>query len=57
MMIVKIKKDDERFNLKAGDVFDAKRTPYDSSKLFLIRRHEDDYDPECSVYKKDVEAL
>jgi len=57
-MIVRIKKDDPDFEIKAGDVFLAK--PYwldPGDKVTLIKRLSDDFDPGCNAYRSQVEVV
>lgn len=54
-MLVKLKEDDERFKLKAGDVLEVE--PYwldPSDKFMVIRRVSDGFDPMCNVYRSQV---
>ena len=57
-MLVKLKADDERFGMKAGDILEV--TPYwldPSDKLTVIRRVSDGFDPRCNVYRSQVESV
>jgi hypothetical protein len=63
-MIVEILKDDIRFNIKAGQIFEAKRYWLDpTSKVTLLRRlTKKDRKPigkcpECNQYISDVKIL
>lgn len=55
-MKVRILKDDSKFNLKAGDIFKAERF-YDPEKVVLLERESDGYDPECTIYKENIEYI
>jgi hypothetical protein len=55
-MQVRLKEDDSRFGLRAGDVLDVRPYSLDPrDKLMVIRRVSDD--PECSVYRSSVELV
>lgn len=56
-MIVRIKKDEPRFEIKAGDVFFAERYRYDPDKVTLLKRITDDYDPRCNEYVENLEFV
>lgn len=53
----RLKADDERMGLKAGDILVC--VPYwlDPAKLTVLRRESDGWDPECNVYRHQVERL
>lgn len=53
-MRVKMLKDDERFKIKKGDIFEAIRYRFDPDKYSLLRREGDDFDPECNQYKESL---
>jgi len=53
-MKVKLLDDDERFGLKKGDIFQAKKYKYDPDKMSLLERESDGFDPECNQYKEDL---
>jgi hypothetical protein len=58
MRLVKLKEDDERFGMKAGDVLEVE--PYwldPSDKLTVIRRVSDGFDPGCNVYRSQVTVV
>lgn len=56
MHVVRLKEDDPEFKLKKGDLLEVKPYPLDpSSKFTVIRRLTDNYDPECNVYRSQVE--
>jgi len=55
--IVRLKKDDRRFKLKAGDLLEVVPYSLDPGKYTVIRRLSDDYDPECNVYSYEVETV
>jgi hypothetical protein len=63
-MVVEILKDDERFKIKAGQLFEAKRYWLDpTSKVTLLRRLTKKdrkpigKDPECNQYLSNVRML
>lgn len=57
-IIVRMTEDDERFNLKKGDVLEVHTYWLDpGSKFTVVRRLSDDYDPGCNVYRSQVEVL
>ena len=56
-MIVRMKENDSRFQLKKGDVLLVQPYCLDETKLSVIKRLSDDFDPECNVYKYEVEVL
>lgn len=56
-MVVRMKEHDKRFKLKKGDVLEAHPYQYDHNKLVVVRRLSDDFDPECTVYRHQVEVL
>ena len=51
-MKVKIKEDDNQFELRKDDVYEAEM--YDDSKVSLIKRDPDGFDPQCNAYIHDV---
>ena len=53
----RLKGDDERMGLKAGDILVC--VPYwlDPEKLTVLYREGDGFDPECNVYRYQVERL
>ena len=53
-MRVMLLADDDRFKLKKGDVFDAKRYRYDPDKISLLNRVCDGFDPGCNQYKESL---
>lgn len=56
--LLRLKEDDPRFGLKAGDILECK--PYwldPSDKWTVIRRVSDSFDPECNVYRHQVEHV
>ena len=58
MRLVKLKADDARFGLLAGDILEVE--PYwldPSDKFTVIRRVSDGYGPSCNVYRDQVESL
>lgn len=55
--IVKLKNDDKRFKLKAGDLLEVEPYWLDPSKYTVIQRIPDGYNPECNVYSYEVEPI
>jgi len=55
--LVKVKKDDRRFGLKAGDILKVHPYWIDPSKYTVVCRVSDGYDPECNVYTYEVEDV
>ena len=53
-MKVKMLKNDERFKIKKGDIFEAQRYHYDPDKITLLKRESDGFDPECNQYKESL---
>lgn len=57
-MIVRMKQDDERMSLRKGDVLEVVPYPLDPAEKFtVLRRLSDDFDPECNVYRHQVEVI
>ncbi len=56
-MIVRLLKDDPRFKLFVGDLLEAEYADWDPSKVIIIKRLHDGYDPGCSQYKCDIKKL
>jgi hypothetical protein len=54
--VMRLKEDDPRFKLQAGDLLLCVNYPYDD-KVSVIRRLVDGYDPNCSQYTSDVEFI
>ena len=54
--VVRLKQDDPRFGLAAGDELLVKSYPYDA-KVTVLRRISDGFDPECNQYLHDVEYV
>jgi len=55
-MKVKILKTDTRLRIKAGEIYEA--TSYDAgSKVALLARVPDGFDPSCGQYRSEVEIL
>lgn len=54
--VVQIKRDDLKFGIHKGEYFAAVNYPYDS-KVTLLRRLHDDFDPQCNQYEQDVEFI
>lgn len=56
MHVVRLKEDDPNFNLKKGELLEVEPYCLDpSSKFTVIRRLTDGFDPECNVYRTQVE--
>jgi hypothetical protein len=55
--LYRLKDDDPRMGLTAGDVLECEPYWLDPDKLTVIRRISDDFDPECNVYRTHVETL
>ncbi len=56
--IVRVKGDQPRFGLKTGDVLVVEPWQYDpDEKYTVIRRVADGFDPQCNIYRADVEYL
>ena len=55
--IVRLKKDDKRLGLKAGDVLEVVPYVLDPEKYTVVRRISDNFDPECNVYVYEVETI
>lgn len=54
-MRVKILRDDDRFNVKRGEIYKAARYTYDPhNKISLLHREGDGFDPRCNQYIDDV---
>lgn len=57
-MIVRIKEDDPRFGLTAGELYRAERYWLDPHiKYTLLSRIPDGWDPECNAYTHQVERV
>ena len=56
-MKVEILKTDERLGIKEGEVYKAVRYALDSSKVSLLERIPDGYEPECNQYLDEVKVL
>lgn len=54
---VRMKRDDPRFGLDAGDLLLVTRYWLDPNKVTVIRRVSDGFDPECNQYSRDVEFV
>ncbi len=57
-ILLRLKADDPGFGLKAGDILECK--PYwldPGDKWTVIRRVSDNFDPECNVYREQVERV
>jgi len=56
-MKVQIITTDKRLGIKKGEVYNARTYSYDPSKVTLLSRIPDGYDPSCNQYKADVEVI
>jgi len=57
-MLARVKKDDPRFGLMAGDILEITYCDWDpGEKWTVIRRVSDGFDPQCNIYKSEVEIL
>lgn len=57
-MIVRIKEDDPRFDLKAGELYNAERYWLDpNDKVTLLERVSDGWNPMCNCYWHQVERV
>ena len=55
-MKVKILNDDPNTGVKKGEIYQAQRYPLDETKVMLLARIPDGYDPECNEYLYNVEV-
>ena len=55
-MVYRLKADDGRFGLQAGDELVCVKYPYDA-KVTVLRRLSDGFDPGCNQYLADVEWI
>lgn len=55
-MVYRLKTDDERFKLNAGDELVCVNYPLDA-KVTVLYRISDGFDPECNQYMADVEFI
>lgn len=55
-MLFRLKTDDPRFGLHAGDELVCINYPYDA-KVTVLYRKSDGYDPQCNQYTNSVEFL
>lgn len=54
-MKIKILKTDKRLGVKAGEIYKSQRYPLDpQSKVTLLGREPDGYDPSCNQYIFEV---
>lgn len=53
-MKVIILKSDKNTGVKEGEIYEAERYQLDSSKVVLLRRVPDGYDPMCTEYLDNV---
>ena len=56
-MVVQLLKDDPRFKLKKGEIFEAQVYWLDPEKITLLKRLPDGFDPECNQYRGSVKIL
>lgn len=54
---LRMKNDDPRFGLKAGDILAGHLYALDPSKWSILGRVNDGYDPECNQYSTSVEWI
>lgn len=57
MMIVMIKQTQERLGVTEGELYEAQPYAYDGSKITLLGRVPDGYDPQCNQYRSEVKIL
>lgn len=55
-MVFRLKADDPRFKLAAGDELVCENYPFDA-KVTVLYRLSDGFNPECNQYTQDVEFL
>lgn len=55
-MVFELRQDDDRFNLSKGDRLLCINYPYDS-KVTVLRRLSDGFDPECNQYMQSVQFI
>ena len=54
-MIVRMLEDDPRMKLSKGDVLKVRPSGWDDEKVEVIERVSDGFDPECNLYRHQVE--
>lgn len=54
-MRVKILKDDKRYGLKAGDIYQAKRYYNGYDKITLTYREKDGFEPKCHQIRDNLQ--
>ena len=55
---VRLKEDDRAFGLRAGDILEVHPYVLDpDTKFTVVQRLSDGFDPECNVYRTQVERL
>jgi hypothetical protein len=58
LIIVELLKDEPRFKIKKGELFEAKTYALDPMvKVTLIRRISDGFIPDCNEYRHNVKIL
>jgi hypothetical protein len=56
--VFRMKEDDERFGLLAGDLLECEAYWLDpQAKLTVLQRLSDGFDPSCNVYRYQVEPV
>jgi len=53
-MRIKVLETDTRLGIKAGEIYEGQRYGYDASKISLIARVPDGYDPFCNLYMHEA---
>ena len=56
-MHVKIIETNDRLGVKAGEIYEASRYPYDECKYTLEARVPDGFDPCCNMYSHNIQIL
>jgi beta-N-acetylglucosaminidase len=54
---VRVRFDDDRLGVKAGEEYIAETYWLDPRKVTLLTRIPDGYDPQCNQYRSDVEWM
>lgn len=57
MMLVMIKKTCEHTHVKEGEIYEAQSYPYDGSKVTLLKRVPDGFEPQVNQYRSDIKIL
>lgn len=55
--IAKVKKDDDRLGVKAGELYLCSPYKWDEEKVMLLSRIPDGHDPMCNHYLHEVELF